>query len=281
VNKSAAELGSWGRAVNDHTSLRRGIAILRLLGRPSTPKPGLGVTEIANALEYDKSQVSRILPVLVEAGFAERDRETRKYRLGWGLHGVSIRLQSSQLCGLSRPVLRTLSDHTGESSHLIVLAGVRIFSICNEIPAREVGYRLADAPEPTGAKPPAYCTASGRALLTDFSEGELRQLYEGRTFARRGPKSIRTVDELITTLDRERVAGYAVSEDELDDGLTSIAVPIRDVRGDVALSVGISAATDRLRPKLDVAVRATRGAAREIARRIAVMQTTDREDRAR
>src|SRR5690348_7171202 len=99
-------------------SVSRALDIIMLV---SMKKGGLGVTEIANQMDINKSSVFRILSTLVQYGYVEQDKETGRYKLGYTFLEVSSRLlESMDLREEARPFLQELERETNEVIHLVV-----------------------------------------------------------------------------------------------------------------------------------------------------------------
>ncbi len=124
-------------------SLSRRSALLEALDSEEVvAAAGNAVGELAATIGRDKSQVSRMLDDLADAGFVERDPRTRRYQLGWRIFGLVERSGGQGLINAVRRVLIQLVQKTGERSHLSVLRGDREESgrLCCPLPdsTREV-----------------------------------------------------------------------------------------------------------------------------------------------
>lgn len=225
-----------GRAPGTVQSLDRAITILELLAQHGEA----GVTEVAAELEVHKSTAFRLLGTLEARGLVEQSDDRGKYRIGIGLvrlaGATSARLDVVQQ---SRPVCQELAAETGETVNVAVLvegAAHYVFQVAGSAalqPQNWVGRRI-----------PLHATSSGKVLLAGQQEELLASLvptlpaHTARTITRR------------TTLRRELAAirrdGYAVAVDELEEGLTAIAAPIRDAYGDVVASLSVSGSSFRL-----------------------------------
>jgi IclR family acetate operon transcriptional repressor len=97
-----------------------------------------------------------------------------------------------------------------------------------------------------GSSEPAYCTAVGKALLLDHAASELAALFGRDPLQRYTPQTITTIEDLGAELDRVRRLGYAFDDEELHAGVRCVAAPIRDHRGRIIASFGLSAPAGRL-----------------------------------
>ena len=237
--------------------LERMIDILAALGEPeSTRNGGLGVVRVAELVGREKSQVSRALRTLHQAGLVERDPATREYRLGWRLFALAARVGDQRLLALGPPVLHGLVAALGETAHLTVLEGGEVLTV-----ASEASPSVVRAIEWTGRAVPAHCTSSGRALLLDHDAGSLRGLFGAEDLRAAGPRAPRDVDALARRIAAARAQGYAVVDGEFEAGLVGVAAPVRDFRGRIVAALNVSAPTFRLGPRLRAAGAEVRAAA--------------------
>lgn len=239
------------------TSLHRAVAILDVLGsEEATSRGGLGVVEIAHLVDREKSQVSRALRVLAGAGLVDRDPDTLGYRLGWRLFTLAASAGHQRLLALAPGVMRRLVAALGERAHLTVLEGCGVLTVLSESPPR-----LIQSAGWVGRVTPLHCTSSGRALLFDHTDEEVRNLLGGSDLPLAGPRAPRDAADFLRRLHRARQAGYALIDEEFEPGHVAVAAPIRDFRSRVVAAVNISAPKFRLHRGLDAAGRQVRAAA--------------------
>lgn len=243
------------------SALQRGLAILLTLGsEEALASGGLGVVRIAELVGREKSQVSRALQTLAEAGFAERDANTRCYRLGWRLFALGARAGDALLLHAADPVLEDLAACTGETAHLSVLDDIEVLTLLSEVPAMAVQAR-----EWRGRRVPAWCTSSGRALLLDHSLGELERRFAGRDLPGGGPNAAGSLLELHERIVSDRARGVAVSDEEFEVGLVAVAAPVRNARGAIVAALNVSAPKFRLGAGLEPAARHVLAAATSLS----------------
>jgi IclR family KDG regulon transcriptional repressor len=246
------------------TSLRRGLAILFALADENAAGNGhLGVVRIAELVGREKSQVSRSLQTLAEYGIVERDPASRGYRLGWRLFALAAQAGEPRLLDAATPVITRLVATLGERAHLSVLEGAEVLTLLSEGPTHAVqtaGW--------IGRSAPAYCTASGRALLLDHDASELRSLFASTPFEGFGPDCPRNVDELADRIRKARVRGYAAVDEEFEPGLVAVAAPLRNFGGRIVAALNVSAPKFRFGARLDSAGAEVRAAADELSREL-------------
>ena len=205
------------------------------LGRPS------GVTELALATGLQKSNVHRILSTLRFMGYVRSNADSsyeptlRLWELGQRIHA------RMNLPAAARPHLQRLMQETDETSHLAVLDGREVVYV----ETIETGNPVR-AHTPLGGRAPAYCTASGKALLSGRPAAVIEAV--ARLSVRHTPSTITGPGELLRVLKQVRERGYATNVGEFRPNVAGIAAPVVDRRGEVVAAVGIAGPLDRLRP---------------------------------
>jgi DNA-binding IclR family transcriptional regulator len=244
-------------ASEESTTLRRAIDILDALGAAAvTGQPELGVGQVARLVGREKSQVSRSLKTLASSGLVERNPDTLGYRLGWKLFALAETAGDRRLRTLAHPVLRSLVARTGERAHLNVLQGDHVLTVLSEQSSAVI--QVTDW---IGLSSPVHSTSSGRALLMQHGDDEVRTLLEGVWFAASGPNGPPDLEELLARLHNARSRGYVVSDEEFETGLVAAAAPVRDGNRRVVGALNVSAPKFRLGPRLDTAGRQVKAAA--------------------
>jgi IclR family transcriptional regulator, KDG regulon repressor len=253
-----------GRAGGEReTSIRRGIEVLlSLAGEESLETGGLGVTRIAELLGREKSQVSRALKALNEYGLVERGKDNG-YRLGWRLYALAQLAGHRRLLETAEPVMRRLAHSLGERVHLSVLQGLETMTVLSESPGRTV-----QATGWAGRMTPVYCTASGRALLLDWDDDDIRAAFDDVEFVAFAPRTLRSADALASAVADAREAGWAMVDEEFERDLISVAVPVRDPSGTIIASLNASAPRYRFVERVDDAAQELITVAADITREL-------------
>jgi len=248
-------------------SLERGLAVLRAF----TPdRPTLGISELARGLALTRSTTHRYVATLATLGYLEQDGPTRKYRLGPRVLdlGFSV-LASLDLREVAAPHLRRLTDSTGHTSNLAIRDDTDVILI-DRVRGRPGRYHHLEFTLHVGSRIPAYCSATGKALLAFLPRPDLEQVLERMDLVQRGPRTLTDKRALLAELDHVRRTGIAVNDEELESALRSIAAPVRARSGEVVAAVNVAvpwspAAMSELVSRLGPTVRAT---ANEIAARV-------------
>jgi len=223
-------------------SLTKGLIILETM----MEKKNIGVTELGTILGVNKSSAYRLLSTLEERGFVEQDSDTGKYRLGIKLARLeAIVLDSSKIREISYSYLKELTSRTRETSSLSVLSenqGIIIEKMNSEEKISANPY--------IGMVEPLYCTALGKAILSNYPEEKQREILESLNIVAYTPKTMTQIPHIIDDLKRTSASGVAIDDEEYSLGMRCIAAAVYDHRGDTIAAIGISGPISRMRTEI-------------------------------
>ncbi|WP_133980218.1 IclR family transcriptional regulator domain-containing protein [Kribbella voronezhensis] len=216
--------------------LERGLAVIRAF---SADAPSLTLSEVARDVGITPATARRILLTLEELGYVRSDGRRfsltpRVLALGWAY------LSSLDLGDIAGPFMEELSAKTRESCSIATLDLPDIVYV-----ARVPTSRIMTVALGVGARLPAYATSMGRVLLAGLPEEELSAYLESLEAEAHTEHTVTSADELREVVARAGVDGYALVDQELELGLRSIAVPIRDSRGRPVAALNVSAHASR------------------------------------
>ena len=214
-------------------ALDRAFAVLDLLAASPV---ALGLAEIATGLGLHKSTAHRFLMVLERHRMLERDR-TGRFRLGLRLCDLGGRaIEQFDLRDRARTHLQTLVAEVEETAHLCILEKTRMVYIDKQEPERTI--RMISR---VGASSPLHCTAVGKAILATMPRARVEQLLpanqELERFTRR---TMITRDALLQELEQTSRRGYAVDDEEREEGVRCAGMAIIDSQGEAVAAVSIS-----------------------------------------
>src|SRR3954471_11864874 len=211
-------------------AVERTLSVLEALG---SPRP---LAEIAERTGLPKPTVHRILQVLVARGFA-RDAEDGVYAAGPRvLTAAGEALAELDLARLARPTLTALQRSVGGTVHLALRNGDEAVYV-EKIESREP-YRMAAR---SGLPLRLHSTAIGKAILAFLPEPELVDVLARISLERQTPSTFVTEETLRAELARVRSRGYAIDDEENEEGVRCVAAPLVDHQGRVAGGVSASA----------------------------------------
>jgi DNA-binding IclR family transcriptional regulator len=174
----------------------------------------------------------------------DRSHANGRYSLGLKLIELGTRASSRlDLCELAGPILDRLMEQTGETAHMGILNHGAVISV-----ADSESYKTLRTPSTVGRRTPVHCSSQGKVLLAEWNSTEVKsfvRLHGLKSFTRH---TIRNVSELQRELIRVREQGYAIDDEEFEEGLKCIGAPIRDHTGNVVAALSIAGPAVRLRP---------------------------------
>ncbi len=205
------------RATSYHSQgLNRALAILRLLGRSSTP---LTLAAIASQLELPKSTVVRLLLVMEDEGFVRRSGEPPAYSIGHAVHEIAEGYRPPSMAEITAPVLSRLADEVGFTANLGLLEGPSVLHLHVAEPQRALRFATG------GMLDFAYCTGLGKLLMSVLPEDQIDEhLPEAEPYTSWTPQTITTREGIVSELERIREYGYSVDDEERNRGVTCMAV---------------------------------------------------------
>lgn len=224
------------RRVEFVQSLQRGLAVVRAFGPERTH---LSVADVAQATGLTRAVARRFLLTLVELGYVRNEGRV------FLLRPRILELGNAYLSGLAfpdlaRPFLEELSAKVQESTAAAVLDGDEIVYVANVVPRRVMTINV-----PVGGRDPAYCTALGRVLLAQRSDDEIDLYLKSVPLERVTATTVTDPAKLKRLLVGVRTKGYALVDQEFENGLVAAAVPVHDAGGATVAAMNVSASSLR------------------------------------
>ena len=219
--------------------LDRALGILDLLADIS---PELGPSEVSERTGLHKSTTHRLLQVLERHRLIEKIAQNGKYRLGLKLFELGSKAVAQlDLRGRALQYLERLVLETGETAHICVLDGDRMLSIANvESP------RTLRTPSTVGRRTHLHCTSVGKALLAHLPEEEQDELIKKLELTAYTRHTLIKPSRLKAELKLIRQRGYAIDDEEFEEGLRCVGAPVMDYSGGVVAAMSIAGPSFRL-----------------------------------
>lgn len=261
------------------SGLARDVEILDLLASGEARREGgLGVSRIAELTGRDKAVISRAMATLADADLIARDPHRLTYHLGPRLYALAARTTEATMVSRARPILRRMTQISRETTHLCVLRGGNVLTLFSETSPREIATTSW-----AGTTTAAWRTPSGRVLISDWDRASIDAWYErhGNDAAVISPEEVRhsgpfelllepppnktvvrDLRSLHAELARIRQRGFALLDEELEEGVVGASAPVYDATGAIVAAVNISAPRARIGPRLlELATFTAKGAA--------------------
>uniref|UniRef100_UPI0035B16E00 IclR family transcriptional regulator domain-containing protein n=1 Tax=Hylemonella sp. TaxID=2066020 RepID=UPI0035B16E00 len=242
-------------------SFARGLEVIRSF---SADAPQQTLSEVAVRTGLTRAGARRILLTLQTLGYVDSDG--KHFRLTARILDLGFAyLSSLPIWNLAEPVMEALVDEVKESSSAAVLEGTDIVYVL-----RVPTHKIMSIGLGVGSRLPAYCTSMGRVLLAGLDDEEvLRRLKAARPKALT-KHTVTDVDTLLAKVQQVRRQGWSLVNQELEEGLISLAAPITDRSGRVIAALNLSGQANRTNTKVaqETLLPALLRAARTISQRL-------------
>ena len=228
------------------TSLEKALSILELVldqGRD------LSITEISQKLGMGKGTVHRILRTLTARKFFQQDSKTKMY--GLGVRTLEIGMVPKKEKFLRKAMAPFLMD-LYETCRETVNAAVWEYNEIRYIYRLE-SEKMLRISATADARFPGYCAATGKILLSYFSNEDIRQIYgRKKELEKYTERSISSVDALIREIEKVRVNKVAIDDEETLVGVYCVAAPVLGSKGECVAAISISAPKNRMTANIGV-----------------------------
>jgi len=205
----------------------------------------ISLAELHEGLEISPSTAHRLLRTMVRRGYADQDQKTRRYGPGPKLLEVAARSTTNRHLDLRRvalPCLRRLTAETGETSNLVLPYGTdEVVYIEQSKSPRTVSIFTQ-----VGHRAPLYCTAAGKAMLATFSMMQLENYLERTTLEPATGRTLTDAEELLRELEGTRQRGFAVDDEEREEGVRCAAAAVLNHVGACVGAVSVSGPSSRI-----------------------------------
>jgi DNA-binding IclR family transcriptional regulator len=241
----------------NQAGLGRDLDLLHALGEAPGP---LGVVRLAELVGRDKSQVSRALASLAEAGVVER--VIGGYRVGPAVFALAARSVPARLAAVAAGHLARLSARTGETCHLCVLSGNDVLTVASH--AGEQAFRSLSW---EGRAVPVPMLSAGRVLVSDLPPEVILTRWPDEAFAAVPQRQhVRSGRDLVRACGDVRRTGVSIVVDEFEPGVSGLSAPVRDLSGRIVAAINLTMPTARIKGREAVLADAVRETAADLSR---------------
>ena len=214
-------------------SLTKAFNIIAYLSECTSP---VSLSAIAANCSLPTSTAHRILNSLVSLGYVKGDKYGQ-YCLSLKLFELSSRVATSnRVVSIVKPHLEDLSIALNISAHLVVRDGlgiVHLFNVAKPTGQIQLSARIGNRVE-------MYCTAVGKAILSTLPDEEIRKVLSQVDLAQRGPNTITDPEALLCNIQAVRTCGYAIDDEENEESIRCIGVPLANLGGDATYAFSVS-----------------------------------------
>jgi len=235
-------IASTAKRVRNETpaiqSVDRGLLILETVGRSASP---VSLAQLTNVLGIDRSSVFRLANTLKRRGFLSYGPAGKDYVLGAAVWRLSRQYDwNGMVATVAHEHLQMLSEITGETTNLTIREGGKVLFI-DHVATNHV---VAISGQ-TGEVAPLHCTAHGKALLADCDDAKLRKILGNQPLTRYTKNTLTSIKKLALACAEIHARGFAIDHFEFIQDVGSVAAPIRDRKGAILASIGMSAPAAR------------------------------------
>jgi DNA-binding IclR family transcriptional regulator len=210
---------------------------------------GISIRDLSVQLNLPKGTVHRLLSSLAYFGYIKQDAKTKNYLLGLKILELgNLIINQLDLRKIAEPLLRDLAECSKETVHMVIIDKNEIVYIDKmEIESNTRGLKMASM---VGSRNPAHSCAVGKVLLSFFSEEELDSLMKEKGLPPRTPNTIADIDRLKEHLKLVKNQGYAVDNEENENGIRCVAAPIFNEKGRAVSAISVSGPAFRVTKKV-------------------------------
>ena len=240
--------------------LMRGLDVLRCFDREH---PTLSLGDVARRLGWRRTEPFRFLHTLESLGYLRRDPVTKRYELTAKVLEIGFSaLANLQLPELAQPYLERLRDRTNGSAHVGILDGGDVVYV-----GRAAARSILSSTIHVGSRLPAHATAMGKTLLAAKTDAWIEEWLAANDLKRYTQHTFGEVRAFLDEIGQIRKRGFAISNQEFEFGIRSVAAPIRNGNSETIAAINVSAAAESLNTQsvADIIVPAVRETALELS----------------
>ncbi len=222
-------------------SIEKSIQILNYL---SNAERSVGITELSSKLSFPKSTVHRMLKSLLNYSLVDQERDTSKYRLGLRIIEYSNSFYNSfDFRQIAKPILKKVCLETGLTTFLTVWYNNKSICIDSITPSRNANTNLFVE---TGKEMPFHCAASAKVLLAYQLPKDIKRIINDKALQKYTPSTIINPKKLEKHLLEIRQKGFAICDEELEEGIKAVAAPVKDINREAIASITITGLSKRI-----------------------------------
>ena len=217
--------------------LEKGLKVIEVFDQE---RSRLSIAEVAEATGLTRAAARRYLITLTHLGYMRHENKMFSLTPAVLRLGQSY-LHSARLPRIAQPLLYRLAYSLGEAASVGVLDEDQL--VC--VAAVSAGQLVSTTLQP-GTRVPAWCTANGRILLASLPQERILRFLEHAQPEQITQHTIISKERLTLEIDRARAQGYALVDQELELGLRTLSVPVKNFRGDVIAALNVSVHANRV-----------------------------------
>jgi IclR family transcriptional regulator, KDG regulon repressor len=248
-----------------NSTVERALNILELI---ASKQEALGVGEIAEELGLAKSTTHRLLETLKNNRFVEQIDTLDKYNIGIKAIEVGMSgLVNWNIVDISAPHIKQLASTLNETAFLAVYDQGEIVYVY-----KAEGNQAVTTNAQLGMRKHVHCTSLGKAIVSNFHIEEVDNILTEKGMRQFTNRTITDKQEYFEELSKVRLQGYAMDDEEVEEGLTCFAVPIFNYTGKAIAAISVAGPTERIIAKKDNVVSALKNVNSYVSTRLGFVQ---------
>jgi DNA-binding IclR family transcriptional regulator len=222
-------------------SIEKSIQILNYL---SNARRSVGITELSSKLLFPKGTIHRMLKSLVSYSLVDQEKETSKYRLGMRVIEYSNSFYNSfDFRQIAKPILKDVCRETNLTTFLTTWYNGKGICIDSITPSRDENTHLFVE---IGKEMPFHSAASAKILLAHQPSEDISRIINEKTLPKYTSKTIINPKKLEEHLSEIRHKGFSICNEELEEGIKAISVPVKNINKEVIASITITGLSKRI-----------------------------------
>ncbi|MDM5197912.1 IclR family transcriptional regulator [Fictibacillus enclensis] len=207
---------------------------------------GLSIKEISETLDFPQSSTSNLIKTLAAEGYLRQDTQ-KKYKLGPKLIGIgTAAMESLDVSAVGKPYLKTLMEEVQETVFMALMAEEELVYVAKIDNNRSI--RTTAQP---GNKKPIYCTGLGKAFLSFMPEESKNKLLDSTELLPITSHTITSREQMEHELAESRKRGYAIDNEENEEGLFCLAAPIYGGDRQMQAAISVAGPKERMTARKD------------------------------
>ncbi len=204
--------------------------------------------DICESLHFAPSTCYNVLNTLQERGFIRKDPNTAEYSLSTSLIQLGLQAYNNiDLREIAVPIMKELHAMFDETVYLTILSSPAYEGIVIE---KIDSLHAIALIRQIGDKVPLYASATGKSILSGFTDTQLNQYLDSINLVAFSHTTISDKETLIAEINRIRECGYAITRNDLNDGASAVSSPIKDYSNAVVAAVSLAGPVDRMEAKI-------------------------------
>lgn len=212
-------------------TVQRALEVLEIVAtKPMSQK------ELEHATGFNRSNVRRLVFTLMDNGYIEKDQNTNKYKLGLKVVELSsLRLNQVELKTEAVPFLRELSFKTNQVCHMGIYSEGEVIYIEKIQPVNSISMFSS-----IGKRLPVYSSSMGKVLLSQYEDDEIVNILKKAHVSKLTGNTITDTEEILKEVQKTKLQGYAVDNQENEENIFCIGAPIYDYRNKIVAAISTS-----------------------------------------